>query len=211
VVLRGRAGDAEALGQLEHGRALEHRAVLEQHDGDAVGIDSGDLQQLARLAVALDVEPASGDAVAYEEVAQVVRLLGEAVADHAHAAGRERGAGLPRRQQVFDDRVELFLWRVPRLEQVVVERDVVDRLDRRLGVGVGGEQHALCVGHELARLEQVLRPGHRRHPLIGDQHRDLVATRAQLAQHLERLRAGPRTEDPKALAEAAAQVTRNGR
>src|SRR5919202_1644987 len=29
---RGLAGDAEPLGQLEHGRALEHAAVLEQGD-----------------------------------------------------------------------------------------------------------------------------------------------------------------------------------
>jgi hypothetical protein len=56
-----------------------------------------------------------------------------------------------------------------------------------------------------------LRAGHRGHSLIGDQHRDLVAARAQLAQHLQGFCAGARTEDPEALAEAAAQVARNGR
>ena len=65
------------------------------------------------------------------------------MADDAHAAGVQRRAGLPGRQQVLDDGVELLLRRVPRLEQVVVERDLVDRLDRGLGVGVGGEQDAL--------------------------------------------------------------------
>ncbi len=72
VVLRRRAGDAEALGELEHGWALEHGAVLEQHDGQALGADAGDLQQLTRLVVALDVEPTRGHAIAHEEVAQVV-------------------------------------------------------------------------------------------------------------------------------------------
>ena len=40
----------------------------------------------------------------------------------------------------------LLLGRVPRLEQVVVEADVVDRLDRHVGVGVRGEQDELGVG-----------------------------------------------------------------
>ena len=104
------------------------------------------------------------------------------MADDAHAAGFERRAGLPGRQQVLDDRVELLLGRVPRLEQVVVERDLVDRGDRGLGVGVGGEQDALGVGDDLARLDEVLGARHARHPLVGDEQRDLVAARAQLAQ-----------------------------
>ena len=58
-------------------------------------------------------------------------VLGEAVADDAHAAGLERRAGLPVVEQVVDDRVELLLGRVPGLEQVVVERDLVDGLRSR--------------------------------------------------------------------------------
>ncbi len=41
---------------------------------------------------------------------------------------------------------QLLLGRIPGLEQVVVQCDLVDRGDRRLGVGVGGQQHALGVG-----------------------------------------------------------------
>ena len=133
------------------------------------------------------------------------------MADDPHAAGLERRARLPRRQQVLDDREELLLGRVPRLEQVVVQRDLVDRRDRRLGVGVGGQQDALGVGHELARLDEVLRARHRRHALVGDEHRDLVAAREQLAQQVQRLGAGARAQDPEALAEAAPQVARDGR
>ncbi len=53
-------------------------------------------------------------------------------------------------------------------------------------------------------------PGIAGHPLVGDQHRDLIAARAQLAHELERLGAGAGAQHAKALAEAAAQVARNG-
>jgi hypothetical protein len=72
VVGRRLRGHAQALGQLEHGRTLEHGAVLQQRDGEAAVADPGDREQLARLAVALDVEPARRHAVSREEVAQVV-------------------------------------------------------------------------------------------------------------------------------------------
>src|SRR3712207_7053224 len=48
---------------------------------------AGDGQQLARLPVALDVQPARGDAVAGEEVPDLVRVAAEAVPHDAHAAG----------------------------------------------------------------------------------------------------------------------------
>src|SRR3954464_13894435 len=80
VLLRGLVRDVEALGELEDGRTLEDRAVLEQRDGKSPAVDADDAQQLSCLAVTLDVEPAGGDAVAGEEVADVVGLLREAVA-----------------------------------------------------------------------------------------------------------------------------------
>jgi hypothetical protein len=128
------------------------------------------------------------------------------VPDHPRPAGLEGGARLPGRQQVLDDREELLLRRIPGLEQVVVQRHFVDRRDRGLGVGVGGEQHALGLGHELPRLHEVVRPGEPGHPLVGDEQGDLVAPRAQLAQQLERLGAGGGPQHAEALAEPAAQV-----
>jgi hypothetical protein len=200
-------GDPEPLGELEHRRALQHRAVLHERDRQALVADTRDAQQLARLAVALDVQPAAGNAVAGQEVTELVRGLGEAVADDAHAAGLQRRAGLPGRQEVLDDGVELLLRWVPRLEQVVVERDLVDRLDRGAGVGVGGEQDALGVRGELARLDEVLGPREAGHALIGDQQRNLVAARDQLADDLQRLLPRGCAQDAEALAELAAQVT----
>ena len=41
---------------------------------------------------------------------------------------------------LVEDRVELLLRRVPRLEQVVVDVDEVDRRDRGIGVGVGRQR-----------------------------------------------------------------------
>ena len=204
---RGRGRHAEPLRELQHGRALDHRPVLEQRDRQPLVGDVGDLQQLARLAVALHVEPAHRHAVAGEEVAQVVRVAAEAVPDHAHATGLERGARLPRRQQVLDHGVELLLGRVPRLEQVVVEVDLVDRLDRRLGVGVGGQQHPLGVRHELARLHQVLGARHLRHALVGHQQRHLLAAGDELLQRVQRLLAAVGADDPVLLAELPPQVT----
>ena len=132
------------------------------------------------------------------------------MADHADAADRERRAGLPVAEQVLDHRVELLLRRVPGLEEVVVERRLVDRRDRGVRVGVGGEQHALRVGEDRPGLRQVLRALHPRHALVGDQERDLLAPPAQLVQRLERLRAGRRPHDAVVLAEALAQITGDG-
>jgi hypothetical protein len=171
MVGRGLGRDAEPLGQLQHARALEHAAVLQQRDRQAALVDAGDGEQLARLAVALDVEPACRHAVARKEVAQLVRVAAEAVPDEPHAAGLDRRARLPCRQQVLDDGEQLLLGRIPRLQQVVVERDLVDRLDRRLRVGVGRQQHALGARHELVRLDEVLGARHAGHALVGDQQR----------------------------------------
>ena len=206
MALRRLSGHAEALRELQHGRPLEHRAVLEHRDRQARLVDGDHLEQLARVGVALDVVPVRRNPVAGHEIAQVVRVLGEAVADDAQAARLERRAGLPGRQQILEHREEAFLGRIPRLQQVVVERDLVDRGDRRRRVRVGGQQHALGVRHDRAGLHQEVRAGHHRHPLVGEQQRDLVAARAHLREQLERLGAGGRPQDPVALAEAPPQV-----
>ena len=196
----------EPLGQLEHRRALEHGPVLEQRDGQPVVVHARHLQQLPRLRVALDVKPPGRDEVAREEVAQLVGGAREAVADQAHPARFERGAGLPRAHEVSDDREQLLLGWVPGLEQVIVEVDLVDRLDRRLGVGVGGEKHALGGGHELARAHEVVGSREAGHALVGHQQRHLLAAANQLAQDLERFLARAGADDPVALPEPLTQV-----
>ena len=129
--------------------------------------------------------------------------------DQAHAAGLEERTRLPGGEQILEHREELLLGRIPGLEQVVVERDLVDRRDRGRRVGIGGQQHALGVGHDLARLREELRARHPRHALIGDQECHLVCARTQLSQDLERLRTRRRAHDAEALAEAAPQIARD--
>ena len=118
--------------------------VGHQHERQVAALRPASVVQPPRLVVPLDVEPAVGHVVAGQERLDLVAALGPAVPDDAHArAVSSRWASPPVAQQVVDDRVEPLLGRVPRLEQVVVEPDVVDRLDRHVGVGVGGEQHEL--------------------------------------------------------------------
>ena len=97
---------------------------------------------------------------------------------------------LPGLEQVVDDRVELLLRRVPGLEQVVVEVDDVDRVDRGVGVGVGGEQHPAGVRVEIHRRFEELDAAHLRHPVVGEQHGDRLAAQLHLAQRVEGLLAG---------------------
>ena len=110
--------------------------------------------------------------------------------DDLGAADRLLVAGQPQLDERVDDRVELLLGRIPRLEQVVVEVDDVDGLDGRVGVGVGGEQGAPGVGEEVHRLLQELEAAHLGHPVVGEQHRH--ARRPEASAHAaSRAPAGP--------------------
>ena len=203
--------DSKSLGELEGGRTLEDRPVLEQCDRKPCRFHARDGQQLTRLGVALDVQPASRYAIASQEIAHVVSLLGEPVSDHAYAARLERSPGLPGREQILEDREQLFLGRVPRLEQVVVQRDLVDRLNRRLRVGIRSQQHALGVGRELSGLHEIVGSRQSRHPLVCDQQGNLVAARPDLSEQLEAVGTRPRAHHAVALTEAAPQVPRDRR
>jgi hypothetical protein len=66
--------------------------------------------------------------------------------DHLGLAGRVLVRAEPELDECIDDGVELLLGWIPRLEQVVVEVDDIDRLDRGVGVGVRGEERAARVG-----------------------------------------------------------------
>ena len=78
----------------------------------------------------------------------------------------------------------------------MVEVDVVDRLDRRPGVGVGGEEGAPGTGEQVHRLLEELDTGHPRHAVVGEQHRHRIATKLELAEGLEGVRAGFGAHDP---------------
>ena len=98
-------------------------------------------------------------------------------------------------EQVVNDGVEPFLGRIPGLEQVVVELDVVDRLDRHVGVCVRSEKQGFRAGRVDPRLLEHLDAGHLRHPLVRRDQGHRLVTERELAQHSQRLRPRRSTDD----------------
>ena len=169
---KGRRGmEAGLRRQLGVARGDHAAPVREQHDRQARRLPCDRREQLAALRVLLDVDPLVGHLVAGQELASREALRGPARAEDADALEGRAGARRPPLEQIVEHRVEALLRRIPGLHQVVMEPAVVDRGDRRLGVGVGREQHAHRIGIELARLAQKLRAGHLRHALVHEQQR----------------------------------------
>ena len=79
---------------------------------------------------------------------------------------------------------------VPGLEDVAEDPPLVDRVDDRLDVGVPGEEHPHRVGPGDAGLGQEGVAAHPRHPLVREDHVDVLAT-----QDLQGRVAGPGRED----------------
>ena len=124
---RCRAASASSSGVGASSTAPSRRNIA----GSRSAADAGDVEQPARLGVAVEVEPLVGDPVAGEQVARLVRGGREAVADDPHLGVGSRGVGLPVAEQVLERRVQPLLRRVPRLLQVVVDLRAVDRVRSR--------------------------------------------------------------------------------
>src|SRR5690606_7452016 len=105
---------------------------------------------------------------------------------------------------------EPLLRRVPRLHEVVVQAGLVDRLDGRLGVRVGGEQHAARLGEQLPRAADELEPAHLRHALVDQEEGDVVATQLGLLRELQSALAGVGPQHAVRLAVVTAQVPGHG-
>jgi hypothetical protein len=105
----------------------------------------GRVAQPPGLGVALDVVPAVGHVVAGQEHLEVVAAVRPPVPDHPHVGV---WSGLACRQSPSRSSTTGYSRSsgVPRLEQVVVEADVVDRPDGHVGVGVRREQQELRPG-----------------------------------------------------------------
>ncbi len=145
VEVRGRLGlHPDGGGDLGVGRRLQRLAVRSDHDGHVLRAGPGRVQQPPALRL-VDAVPAVGHGVAGQEVARLIRRRRPAVSDHPALLDRRVATAQPGLDQLVDHRVELLLRRIPRLEQVVVHVDQVDRLDGGVGVGVGGEQRAAGV------------------------------------------------------------------
>ncbi len=202
-------GEPDGGGDLGVAGRAQRRAVGGDQHRDVLRPGARRLQQPRPLRL-VDRVVAVGHGVAGEEVAGREALRRPAVADDADLVDRALAHRPPRLDQRVDDRVELLLRRVPRLEQVVVDVDQVDRLDRRVGVGVGGEQGPAGVRGDVHGLLEELDAVHLRHAVVGEDRRHRLAAQRELAQRVERVAAGLGADDPVVLAVAATQVASHG-
>ena len=180
-------GDGGAV-ELDEGFGGAGAGVVE-HAGDQLFAGAGlaaDEDRRARGGDLLDVlhglaEPAFGS----DDAGPVV--LGF---DFAFEVGVDRFEALEELAVLLDqdealDRLadrEAHVVDAPGLDDVAVDVALVDGVEDRLGVFVGGDHHACGFGPELFGLDQQLDPRHAGHALVGEQHRELL-----LLEALERL------------------------
>jgi hypothetical protein len=206
----GTRAQPESVGDLHHFSATQDGAVGQQHDRERVVVAGEECEKAMRLGVALELQPHVRDMVAGEEHPGLVAAFRPSVADDAHAVESVRVLGLPIVEQIVDDRVQAIVgWR-PRLQQVVVEPDLVDGLDRHVGVGIRGEQNELCAGDLLLRTAQQLDASHLRHAMVGHDQRHRLIALGELGEHHQRLRPRRRPHHPIPLVVARTQVASDG-
>jgi hypothetical protein len=142
VHLQRRArGQAEHRGEFGVRRLDERLALLGDHHRELIAVEARRVQQLLALGL-VGHEGTEGVLVAGQELTHFPGPLVPAMPDHLGVRNGAVTGGVPGLEEPVDHRVQLLLGRVPRLEQVVVEVDDVDRVDRGVGVGVRGQQHA---------------------------------------------------------------------
>jgi len=132
------------------------------------------------------------------------------MAHEADALERRDPARAPVVEELHEGWEQSILGRVPRLEEVLVEADLVDRPDGDVGVGVGREEHALRARQEGQRRTEQLDAGHRGHPLVGDEQGDRRAAQDQAADGIEGVGARARGHDPVVAPEPAPQLALHG-
>ena len=99
--------------------------------------DVGSLHDLVGFCVFLHGERHVWNLIHREKRLELEGRSRPLLTDHAYPRELRCVAGLPVVEEVIEDRVELHVRWVPRLHDVVVEADVVDRADGGLGVGIG--------------------------------------------------------------------------
>ncbi len=180
VHLQRRAGgQAQHRGQFGVGRLDQRLALLGDHHRQLAAVQARGVEQLLALRL-VGHERAERMLVARQELAHLPRPLVPPVPDDLGVGNGAVTGGVPGLEQPVDHRVQLLLGRIPRLEQVVVEVDDVDRVDRGVGVGVGRQQHPAGERVDVHRLFEELDAAHLRHPVVGDEHRDGVAAQLEL-------------------------------
>ena len=121
----------------------------------------------------------------------------------------ERGwdVGQPVGEKIVENRIQIGVGRIPRLEEVVVEVDFVDRLDCSIRIRIGREQHPLCVRVSGTGLDKKLGARHCGHSLIDEKQRDDVATCLQPVDRFQCFCARVGRNDPVVGGVAPPQIT----
>jgi hypothetical protein len=197
--------------ETKRGRGAKGLTVRNQDQREILLRGLSQPTQPLALGITFYVVPAVRHVVADQEHLDLMASVRPAVPDHADV-GCVIGMRLtPVVEQVVDDRIEPLLGRIPRLQQVVVKSDVIDRLDRDIGVGVRGEEQQLRAGRLVRRLLEHFNAGHFRHPLVRrDQRHRLVADR-ESSQHIQRLSTRRCPDDSVIGPVLVAEVARNRR
>jgi hypothetical protein len=113
---------------------------------------------------------------------------------------------VPGGDEIVEDRVELVLWRIPGLGQVVVDACGVDGTDGGFGVCIRGEEYALRVRVERDGFFEEVDAGHAGHALVGEEEGDDIATLFELLAGVECGLSGCRAEDAVVFSVFSAQV-----
>src|SRR5690349_12555086 len=107
------------------------------------------------------------------------------MADQSHSFERRLVVSQPIVKQLIKHWVQFLVWRIPGLEQVVVEPDRIYGPNSYLDVCVGGQENALGVREQLNGLLEQLDTGHPRHAVIGQQQSCLISTQFEFTQRLK--------------------------
>lgn len=110
--------------------------------------------QLPCRRILIDVNPLIGHTIARQELLHRVTLRRPPCTGDPDPVVGEAYACRPLGQQVVEDGIQVLIGRIPGLQQVMIEPDFIDADNRRLGVGVGGEQDFSRIRVELARFAQ---------------------------------------------------------
>ena len=121
-------------------RVHQRRPVIANHDRQLYVLDIP--QQFFCFRVGFHVHPLVRHAIPRQKVLDPVRIRRPLVPDYPQPLERRAVLFLPLVQQFLHARVQVFFRRVPRLHQVIVQLHLVNRLDRRVCVGVCRQQRA---------------------------------------------------------------------
>ena len=182
----------ETVGDDGDVRPRQHVSVPAHHDRQPFGCRIHGIREPLGLGIhrRLEVDELVRDVVTREKRSDGVGVRRPACAQDPQPVEGRTILRLPVVEQVVDDRVELFVGRIPGLEQIVIDASVVDRPDRGIGVGVSRQQDAFRLRRRACDFGEQFDAAHPRHPLVRQNEGDRGRPLLQLGEQVERGRAG---------------------